>query len=78
MYETWLCETGDSHSGVIDYKSLLGYNLSMIKRLLTFVRPLLPPSSGLKHLQDTGNVLPVYTISYPRRQIFITKLIWGI
>jgi hypothetical protein len=22
MYETWLCETGDSHSGVNDYKSL--------------------------------------------------------
>jgi hypothetical protein len=29
MYETWLCETGDSHSGVNEYKNLLGYNVSM-------------------------------------------------
>ena len=58
MYETWLCETGNSHSGGNDYKSLFGYNLSMVRQLLTFVRPLLPPSSELKHLQDGDNVLP--------------------
>jgi len=48
MYETWLCEIGDSHSGVNEYKSFLGYNVSMGKQLLTFVRPLQPPFSGLK------------------------------
>jgi hypothetical protein len=45
----------------------------MGKPLLTFVRLLLPPSSGLEHLQDAGNDLPIYTISYARRQIFITN-----
>jgi predicted SpoU family rRNA methylase len=41
MYEMSLCETGDSHSGVNEYK-ILEYNVSMGKQLLTFVKPLLP------------------------------------
>jgi hypothetical protein len=30
MYEMWLCETGDSYSGVNEYKKL-GYNVLMGK-----------------------------------------------